>query len=285
MFRAAAVFQPRGVVVIFQQLYLIREAKSRAHFDLVFRLVVPVAAGGLALTAEHRGQAVLARSLGHIVGDAVLVAPALLPRLAGGGVLLLFVSEVQRQPRVDDGLTAQHIFIIAAGHIDVRKDRVVGLPVDDAAGAAALVGFLLQAAYVLALLEVEVVVEAVAVDVGGHPCGRVLGGTQTQTVQAEAELVVVLALAVFAARVHFTEQQLPVVAALAVVPVHGHTAAKILHDDAAILAAGDVDGVAVAVAGLVDGVGDDLKNRMGAALHTVRPEDDGRAFADAVRTL
>ena len=64
-----------------------------------------------------------------------------------------------------------------------------------------------------------------------------------------------------------------------------YTAAKVLHDDAAILAAGDVDGVAVAVAGLVDGVGDDLKNRMGAALHTVRPEDDGRAFADAVRTL
>ena len=160
-----------------------------------------------------------------------------------------------------------------------------GGAVDDAAGTAALVGFLLQAAYVLALLEVEVVVEAVAVDVGGHPCGRVLGGTQAQTVQAKAELVVVLALAVFAARVHFTEQQLPVVASLAVVPVHGHTAAKVLHDDAAILAAGDVDGVAVAVAGLVDGVGDDLKNRMGAALHTVRPEDDGRAFADAVRTL
>ena len=285
VFRAAAVFQPRGVVVILQQLYLIREAKSCAHLDLVFRLVVPVAAGGLALTAEHRGQAVLARSLGHIVSDTVLVAPALLPRLAGGRVFLLLIGEVEGQARVDDGLTAQHIFIVAAGHIDVRKDRVVGLPVDDAAGAAALVGFLLQAAYVLALLEVEVVVEAVAVDVGGHPRRGVLGGTEAQTVQTEAEFIVVLALAVLAACVHLTEQQLPVVALFTLVPVHGHTAAKVLHDDAAILAAGDVDGVAVAVAGLVDGVGDDLKNGVGAALHAVRTKDDGRALAHTVGTL
>ena len=60
--------------------------------------------------------------------------------------------------------------------------------------------------------------KAVAVDIGGHPGRGVLGGAQAQAIQAQAELVVVLALTVFAARVHLTEQQLPVVAALAVPP-------------------------------------------------------------------
>ena len=285
VFGAAAVLQPGGVVVVFQQLHLIGEAEGRAHLYLIFRLVLAVAAGGLALAAEHRGQGVLARRLGHVVGDAVLVAPALLPGLAGGGVLLLFVGEVQGQPRVDDGLTAQHILVIAAGHVDVGEDLVVRLPVDDASGAAALIRFLLQAADVLALFEVQMIMIAVAVDVGRHPGRRILGGAQAQTVQAQAELVVVLALAVFAACIHLAEQQFPVVAALTVVPVHGHAAAKVLDDDTAVLAAGHVDGVAVAVAGLVDGVGDDLKDRMGAALHTVRAKDDRRALADAVRTL
>ena len=156
---------------------------------------------------------------------------------------------------------------------------------DDAAGAAALVSFLLQAAHILALFEVQMVVVTVAVDVGGHPGRGVLGSTQAQTVQAQAELVVVLALAVLTAGVHLAEQQLPVVASLAVVPVHGHAAAKILHNDAAVLAAGHVDGVTVAVAGLVDGVGDDLKNGVGAALHTVGAKNNGRALAHTVGTL
>ena len=139
----------------------------------------------------------------------MLIAPALLPRLAGGGVFLLFVGEVEGQARVDDSLTAEDIFIVASGDVDVGKDLIVRLPVDDAAGAAALVGLFVQAAHVLALLEVEVVVEAVAVDVSSHPCRGVLGGAEAQTVQTEAEFIVILALAVLAACVHLTEQQLP----------------------------------------------------------------------------
>ena len=44
---------------------------------------------------------------------------------------------------------------------------------------------------------------------------------------------------------------------------------SVLYDDAAVLAAGHVDGIAVAVTGFVDGVGHDLKDRVGTALHTV----------------
>ena len=46
---------------------------------------------------------------------------------------------------------------------------------------------LLQAAHVLAFFKVEVVVEAIAVDVGGHPLAGVLGGTQAQAIEAQAE--------------------------------------------------------------------------------------------------
>ena len=38
-------------------------------------------------------------------------------------------------------------------------------------------------------------------------------------------------------------------------------------------------------AGLVDGVGDDLKNGVGAALHTVGAKNNGRALAHTVGTL
>ena len=126
---------------------------------------------------------------------------------------------------------------------------------------------------------------AVTVDIRRHPRRSILGSAQTQTVQAKAELIVILAFAVLAACIHLTEQQLPVVAAFAVVPVHRHAAAKVLHDDAAVLAAGDVDGVAVAVAGFIDGVGDDLKDGVGTALHAVRTKDDGRALAHTVGTF
>ena len=269
MLRAAAMLQPRRVVVVFQQLYLIREAKSRTHAHLVVRLILAVAAHGLALAAEHRGQGVLPCYFCHIVRDAVLVAPAFVPRLAGGGVLFLFIGKVEGKPGVDHSLTAQHILIVAAGHIDIGKHLIVRLPVDNTAGAASLVGLLLQAAHVLALFKVQMVVVTITVDIGGHPRRGVLCGAQAQTVQTKAELIVILALAVLAARVHLAEQQFPVEASLAVVPVHGHTAAKVLHDDAAVLAAGHVDGIAVAVAGFVDRVGHDFKNRVGTALHTV----------------
>ena len=125
--RAAAMLQPGRVVVVFQQLHLVGEAERRAHLYLIVRLVFAVTASSFALAAEHRGQAVLARRLSHIVGDAVLIAPALLPRLAGGGVFLLFVGEVEGQARVDDSLTAEDIFIVAAGDVDVGKDLIVRL--------------------------------------------------------------------------------------------------------------------------------------------------------------
>ncbi len=42
VFRAAAVLQPGGVVVVFQHLHLIGEAECRAHLHLIIRLVLTV---------------------------------------------------------------------------------------------------------------------------------------------------------------------------------------------------------------------------------------------------
>ena len=49
--------------------------------------------------------------------------------------------------------------------------------------------------------------------------------------------------------------------------------AKVLHLDGLILVPGDDDQVAVALPGLVDGVGEDLEHRVLAALQPVRAEN------------
>ena len=47
----------------------------------------------------------------------------------------------------------------------------------------------------------------------------------------------------------------------------------------------DIDAVAVAVACFIDGVGNNFKNGMSAALDTVGAEDDRRALSHTVRAL
>lgn len=127
--------------------------------------------------------------------------------------------------------------------------------------------------------------EAVAVDVGGHPLTGILGGAQAQTVQAQAEVIVAAALGVFAAGVQLAKDQVPVPALLGLVVVNGDAAAKILDLDDVVREQRDIDAVAVAVACLIDGVGNNFKNGMSAALDTVGAEDDRRAFSHTVRAL
>ena len=274
------MLQPAGVVVVFQQLHLIGKAEGRAHLHLVFRLVGPVTAGGAAFAEHHGGQSVQPGNLLHIVLNAVFVVEGLFGGLGAG-----FVPQNQRNARVDHGLALHHIPEVLGGHVDVGKHLVVGLPADDAAGAAALVGLLVQAAHVLTLFEIQVVVLAVPVDVRGHPVAGVLGGAQAQAVQAQGELIIIIPGRVLAACVHLAEQQLPVVPILALVVIHGHTAAEVLHLNASVLEAGDNDFIAVSFPGLVNGVGEDLENGMGAALHAVGAENNGWALANPIRAF
>ena len=124
--------------------------------------------------------------------------------------------------------------------------------------------------------------ETVAVDIGSHPLAGVLSGTQTQTVQTETEIIVTAAFGIFAAGVQLAKDQIPVPALLSLIIIDRNTAAEVLDLDDMIRKERDVDTVAVAVAGFINGVGDNFKNGMGAALDTVGAEDDRRALAHTV---
>ena len=277
---AAAVLQPAGVVVVFQTLHGVGECERDVHLDLIVRLVGAVAAGGSTAAEVYRRQGLIPYQFVGIVGDAVLVQILKLLGVRAG-----LVGEHQRHTVVDDGLAAQHIFEGFRRDSDIGKDLSVGLPADDRAGALALERFFLQTAHILAFLEVEVVVETVAVDIGSHPLAGVLRGTQAQAVQTQAEIIVAAALGVFAAGVQLTENEVPVPAFLGLVVVHRDAAAEVLDLDDMIRKERDVDAVAVAVAGFINRVGDNFKNGMGAALDTVGAEDDRRALAHTVSAL
>ena len=105
----------------------------------------------------------------------------------------------------------------------------------------------------------------------------ILGGAGAEAVQSQGIFIVVpVAVLVLAACVQLAEHQLPVVAALRLVPVLGTAPAEVLHLNGLVLVAGDGDEVAVALPGLVDGVGQDLKDGVLTAVQTVRAEDDPR---------
>ena len=271
------MLQPAGVVVVFQTLHGVGKCERHIHLDLIVRLVGAVAAGGGAAAEVYRRQGLIPHQLIGIVGDAVLIEIFKLFSLTAG-----FVGKYQRDAIVDDSLTAEHILEGFRRDGNVGKDLGVGLPADDRAGAPALERLLLQAAHILAFFEVEVIMEAVAVNVGGHPLARVLGGAEAQAVQAEAEIIVAAALGIFAAGVQLAKDQIPVPALLSLIVIDRNAAAEVLDLDDMVREQRDIDAVAMAIARLVNGVGDDLKDGMGAALHTVRAEDDRRALAHTV---
>ena len=138
----------------------------------------------------------------------------------------------------------------------------------------------------LPFFEVQVVAAAVAPDGHVHVFGSVLRGAGAQAVEAQGVFVIAaVGVLVLAAGVELAKDQLPVEALLDGVPVQRAAAAEVLHLDRAVLEGGQGDLVAVALARLIDGVGEDLENGMLAAVQPVRAEDDARALADAVGAL
>ena len=126
---------------MFDALHLIREAARAGELDLVFGLVLAVAAAALRLPEDGGGQGVFTRDLGDIVDDAVFVDEVLRLKVAGEN----FVFEAERDARVDDGLTAQRFDIVVGGNVDIGKHVEVGQPARARAGfAAASVGSILS---------------------------------------------------------------------------------------------------------------------------------------------
>ena len=177
--RAAAVLEPGGVVVIFQQLYLVGKAEGRVHFHLVIGLVLAVAPFGRGLAKTHRRQAVAVRQLFHIVLNALLVKEIFFLFALG-----CLVAELERDARVHHGLPLDGVQIIFHRHIDVGEHLAVRLPAYLRAGFAARRRLFMQTAHVFTLLKIQVIMKAVAPDIRLHPLGRILRGAQAKAVQA-----------------------------------------------------------------------------------------------------
>ena len=127
------------------------------------------------------------------------------------------------------------------------------------------------------------VLVAVAPNVDVHIFGGVLRGARAQAVGAQREVVVAaLIVVIFAARVQLAEDELPVEAFFGGVPVERAAAAVVFDLDGAVGESGKRDEVAIALAGFVDGVGQNLEGGVRAAVQAIGAENDGRAQAYAL---
>ena len=232
-----------------------------------------------------RGEGALAGQLRHIVHDAVGVAV-----VPGDEFAALLQAQPEGDPGVDHGLPVQDVVKILLGDIDVGEDLDVRPPADGGAGLFPVGGldlqFLTLFAHHLALLEAEAVFVPVPPHGHVHVLGGVLGGAGAQTVEAQGVLIVpAVVVFVLAAGVELAEHQLPVEALLRGVPVQGAAPAEVLHLDGLVLKIGEGDEIAVPLPCLVDGVGEDLKDGVLAAVQPVGAEDDARTLPDPVRSL
>ena len=269
-------------MVVFDDGHLVGEAEGHGQLYLVLRLVRPVPALSLGLPEHRLGEGVLSGQLGDIVQNAVFILEIGGGKFVGGGLL----PEAEGDPGVDHRLALEHVGVVVHRDADVGEHLQVGLPADGGAGLFAPVGGLLfQPAHVFPLLKVERIVEAVPPHIHVHIRAGILGGAGAQAVQAQGVLVVVPAAAVLAAGVQLAEHQLPVVLLFVLVPVHRTAPSLVLHLDGLVQKAGDGNQAAVALPGLVNGVGQNLKDGVLAALQPVGAKDDTRALAHPVGPL
>ena len=281
LLRGAPVLQPGGVVVVLHNMRRRAEAEGAGEFDFIVGLVRPVPPGPLPGPELDGGVGVVPRQFRHVVGDAVFVGKDGL-----GKALLPLVPEPEDDAGVHHRLAVEDVGEVLRGDVDLGKDLQVGQPGDGGARLFPVSGGHLHLPHQAAFFKVEVVPLAVPADGDVHKGGGVLGGAGAQAVEAQGVLIVVPGgVVVLAPGVELAEHQLPVVLAHLLVPVHGAAPAEVLHLDSPIPEAGEDDLPAVALPGLVDGVGEDLKHRVFAPLQPVGAEDHPGAFAHPVGPL
>ena len=105
--------------------------------------------------------------------------------------------------------------------------------------------------------------------------GRILGCTGTQTVEAQRILVVLsLIIAVLAAGIELTEHQFPVEPLLCRVPVYRAAPSKVFYLHRMVQITGDKDLISVPLSGFINGIGQNLKHCVLAALQPIRAENN-----------
>lgn len=122
-------------MIVFQRLHRVGKAERHVHFDLIFRLIITVAADCGTGAEMHRGQGFLTGDLIGIVLNAMLIEI-----FDFFGTFACAVVEHESHTVIDNGLAAQHILEGIRRNIDVGKHIGIRFPADDGAGAAAVNG-------------------------------------------------------------------------------------------------------------------------------------------------
>ena len=263
-----------------------REAHARGDFYVVIGQVLAIATATVGLDKEGLGKVVGTDLLEHVVLDALGIAKILFGKLA----IVALDTQAEGHVSVDHGLTAHGFAIPIVGNANRGKDLKIGAPLDGGAGAVLVAGLNLECLLFgtddLAFFKVQGVLVTVTPDGDVHVLGSVLGRAGAQAVGAEREVVVAaLVVVILATGVELAEDELPVKALLGRVPVERAATAIVLYLDRAIAKGGKGDELAVALACLVNGVGQDLEGGMRAAIESVRAKDDGGAQAYALLVL
>ena len=149
-----------------------------------------------------------------------------------------------------------------------------------------MIRLLFEAAHIFPLFKMKGIAHAVPPDINVHVFGGILRGAETEAVEAERKLIAfAFERIVLPAGIHFTEHELPVIPLFLRIIIHRDAAAKIFHLHGAVPKTGEDDPIPISFPRFVYGIGKNLKYGMLAALDTIRPEDNRRAFPDAVRPL
>ena len=144
----------------------------------------------------------------------------------------------------------------------------------------------LRPGFVLPLLEMHLILKPIAAHRHVHIFRRILGRASAKAVQPKRKLIVFPFVGmILAARVHFTENKLPVVAVFSGIKFNRHAAPAVLHFDGAVLEPRHRDHIAEAFSRFVDRVGQDFKYGVLAALQPVRAENHPRSLAHTVSAL
>ena len=267
------------------ELDFLAECECDIHFQLVFVLVLAVAALALGSPVLGSCQRLIADYFQQVVADAVFIAEYLL----GECSVLVLVFQHKFHAVVDYSLPAQDISEVIGAYIYIREHLKVRFPVYLCAGGAVAAG-LLEPALVLgdieALFKAQGVIPLPSVALNFHIFACELRRAQTKTVESQGKGVVSPGIVVvLASRIQRAECKLPVVLILSLVEIYRYTASIVLDGYGLIGVQRDDYALSVALARLVDGVRDYLKNRVTAAVHAVRTEDNARTQAHLVRTF
>ena len=209
LFRCAAVFQPGGVVIVFQPVDLIGEAQGGSDLHFVIVHVLPVAAFALGLPELGHGHSGAVGQFGDIVQNTLGIVEIFRLKLVGGN----FVAEAEGDTGIDHGLPLHDIHEELGRNVDIRKDFQIRQPAEAGTGLFPVGRFFHQITDDLTLFEMQGIFKPVPADGHIEIPGGILGGAGTQTVEAQrifvhtAGIVVVLA-----AGIQLTEYQFPVVA-------------------------------------------------------------------------